>query len=572
MSFPAVPDVVSNSIGVPGILDRVVSLGAARAPVQTFERSIESDFTGRRAQTANRDVSLRNDRYAKLYLEIHGRMPRCARGDDVVPRAAHRQPLNLDDGAAEYQYDVTRGALRDAAPNGLERIRSKKAERGPSGGADNSGPTVDTNQSEREAPFRALFESNPVAMWVLDRESLRFTAVNAAAMKQLGYTLERFLQMTLRDICPPGEEDWACSKVTLFESEQQSVEPRRYVKADGCLADVVVHWQTLTYRERRAVLASVVDATDGKRAQGDGFRDWELLDSIVENIPSALFVKEPREHRYVFVNRRCEQLLGIPREELIGKTDQELFAMNEGGRVLARERDALHGGSRGRCKETIWTRSNGTRDIAIQRTTIGSGHGESKYLLGVADDVTLPRPQTKGALPPATRAKLRDVLTDLPNRAAFARMAAITLNWARAREGGFATVRLDLERSRELEESLGRCAGDALLREVAKRLKSSRERAFLARIGGDSFALLCADGPQPQGAITLVGDLLAAMEDEFEVEGQRIQLNLSVGISRYPTDGDDASVLLEKAGVALRRAKAYGGGARIFDIRADGQV
>jgi diguanylate cyclase (GGDEF)-like protein len=163
-----------------------------------------------------------------------------------------------------------------------------------------------------------------------------------------------------------------------------------------------------------------------------------------------------------------------------------------------------------------------------------------------------------------------DTLTDLPNRAAFAERLAATLEAARAANGNFAVFCIDLDRFKEVNDVFGHSLGDALLREVARRLRAAAEGAFVARPGGDEFTLIVSDGPQPATAAATADRLLAAFADDIETDGHRLRTGLSIGIAIYPNDGADAATLLGNADAALYRAKAEGRGTiRFFEAEMD---
>ena len=157
-----------------------------------------------------------------------------------------------------------------------------------------------------------------------------------------------------------------------------------------------------------------------------------------------------------------------------------------------------------------------------------------------------------------------DNLTDLPNRAAFNECFAATLDRAAASGEQFAILSVDLDRFKEANDAYGHSVGDALLREVARRLQAAAAGAFLARIGGDEFTLIVTDGAQPAAAAALAERLLAAFVDDFEVEGRQLQIGLSIGGAVYPTDGTDAKTLMVNADTALYRAKAEMRGSVLF--------
>lgn len=149
-----------------------------------------------------------------------------------------------------------------------------------------------------------------------------------------------------------------------------------------------------------------------------------------------------------------------------------------------------------------------------------------------------------------------DTLTDLPNRATFNDAMDAALDRAGASSEKFAVLSIDLNRFKEANDNYGHLVGDALLCEVARRLQTAAEGAFIARIGGDEFTLIVTDGSQPAAAAALAKRLLDAFVEDFVVEDCRQKLDLSIGVAIYPTDGVDAKTLLANSDIALYRAKA----------------
>ena len=157
-----------------------------------------------------------------------------------------------------------------------------------------------------------------------------------------------------------------------------------------------------------------------------------------------------------------------------------------------------------------------------------------------------------------------DTLTGLPNRTAFNEYFAATLERSATSGEQFAILSVDLDRFKEANDAYGHSVGDALLRQVARRLQEAARGTFLARVGGDEFAVVVSAGPQPAAAATLAERLLTAFADEFEIEDQRIQISLTIGGVVYPTDGADAKTLMVNVDAALYRAKSEMRGVVVF--------
>jgi diguanylate cyclase (GGDEF)-like protein len=153
-----------------------------------------------------------------------------------------------------------------------------------------------------------------------------------------------------------------------------------------------------------------------------------------------------------------------------------------------------------------------------------------------------------------------DLLTGLANRTLF--MEKIEEAGARLRRHGepFTVVMLDLDRFKNVNDSLGHPAGDALLKEMAQRLKASlRETDVLARLGGDEFAILQNGGAaQRDDAITLSVRIIDLVAQPFDLDGHKVSVGASIGIALAPQDGVEPDELLKKADLALYLTKSEG--------------
>jgi diguanylate cyclase (GGDEF)-like protein len=150
---------------------------------------------------------------------------------------------------------------------------------------------------------------------------------------------------------------------------------------------------------------------------------------------------------------------------------------------------------------------------------------------------------------------LHDALTGLPNRLLLAERLGEALVSARAAREQVAVLILDLDHFKEVNETFGMQAGDRLLEQVGPRLRAEiRAEDMVARLSGDEFAVLMTN-TDATAATVKAQCLLEALERPFEVEGQHLDVAISIGISIFPDDGDDANTLLRRADIALFVAK-----------------
>ena len=153
-----------------------------------------------------------------------------------------------------------------------------------------------------------------------------------------------------------------------------------------------------------------------------------------------------------------------------------------------------------------------------------------------------------------------DALTGLPNRLLADDRLRLSVALAERDGRSVALLYLDLDRFKLINDTLGHQTGDALLKQVAERLKSSvRESDTAARVGGDEFIVILHTVTHPEDTTTVAMKIIDTMRPRFVVEGHEIYLGCSVGIALFPDHGPDTDALLRHADVAMYRAKADGG-------------
>jgi CRP/FNR family cyclic AMP-dependent transcriptional regulator len=154
-----------------------------------------------------------------------------------------------------------------------------------------------------------------------------------------------------------------------------------------------------------------------------------------------------------------------------------------------------------------------------------------------------------------------DAATDLPNRSLLVDRLARTLALSKRYGRRLAVLVLNLDRFKEINDSLGRAIGDQAIRQISDRLvKCARSSDTVSRVGADKFVVLLAELKGLEDAPVSAGKLIAAVTAPLEIAGHEVHLTLSVGVSIYPDDGDDAETLMKRAGTAMSCAKAEGPG------------
>ncbi|MBI5057842.1 MAG: GGDEF domain-containing protein [Nitrospirae bacterium] len=152
-----------------------------------------------------------------------------------------------------------------------------------------------------------------------------------------------------------------------------------------------------------------------------------------------------------------------------------------------------------------------------------------------------------------------DALTGLPNRTLFADHLNLSLSQASRSGHMVAVLYLDLDNFKTINDSLGHSVGDQLLKAAAKRLQSClRESDTVARLGGDEYVILLPVTTHEKDIVVTVTKIISAFQELFLINGHKLHVTVSVGISLYPPDGKDIDTLLKKADTAMYKAKERG--------------
>ncbi len=152
-----------------------------------------------------------------------------------------------------------------------------------------------------------------------------------------------------------------------------------------------------------------------------------------------------------------------------------------------------------------------------------------------------------------------DGLTGLPNRSFFSKMLTRSIKLAQRQQRQLAVLFLDLDRFKQINDTLGHEAGDQLLKEVARRLESClRDSDTVARLGGDEFVVLLPELGLGEYAAVVAQKILTLLAEPFSLVGQEFRVTASIGICTYPADGEDEQTLTKHADIAMYQAKEEG--------------
>src|SRR5258708_1106178 len=241
------------------------------------------------------------------------------------------------------------------------------------------------------AEIESLYNEAPCGYHSVDRSGT-FVRINDTELSWLGYRREEIVgKMKFIDVVAPE-----CAQIVL-EHFPRLVQGGRatdleytMVRKDGSTFPVSVNAAPVLDARGNFVMSrtTMFDTTAIKRTAHQLKQTNAFLDAVVENIPSMIFVKEAQTLRFARINRAEEELLGMPREALIGKSDHELFPKEQADLFVAKDREALATHGTVEIAEENVTTADDTRILRTRKIGLRDAHGRPQYLLGISDDIT----------------------------------------------------------------------------------------------------------------------------------------------------------------------------------------
>jgi diguanylate cyclase (GGDEF)-like protein/PAS domain S-box-containing protein len=302
--------------------------------------------------------------------------------------------------------------------------------------------------------------------------------------------------------------------------------------------------------EIRYLLSITSDITD-EQAHADEIR---LASKVFETTADAIILSDA-DDRVVVVNAAFTKLTGFTADEMIGRLIPDSpfrpIDVSEYEMRLARLHcDGVVTGEVPRC------RKDGTPlALWLTATIVRDANGAVINYVRVFTDIS-PLKESQKKLEQLAN---YDPLTGLPNRRFLHERLERSMQRARRASDGLALMFIDLDGFKDVNDLSGHDCGDRLLQEVAHRLQGClRENDFVARFGGDEFAILIEHASLPDDAERIANRIIAELSLPVNIGGRRFRATASIGIAQCPKDGNDPSTLLKHADIAMYRAKRDG--------------
>ncbi|HZH32385.1 MAG TPA: PAS domain S-box protein [Pyrinomonadaceae bacterium] len=411
---------------------------------------------------------------------------------------------------------------------------------------------------ESEERYRELFENANDVIFTTDL-ACRFLSVNPAVEKVTGYTCAEISRMSFTEMFAPEcvEDSREMMKRKLAGDEATTCYETEIVSKSGERVLLELSTQLITDDEGTPIGVQGIarDGTKRKRAERALRESEERYRELFENANDLIYTHD-LQGNFTSLNKTGERIIGYTREEAASLNIAQVIAPEH--LALARQMMVREGAfDEATVYEVDIIAKDGRRVPLEVSTRLVYQNGEPCGVQGIARDIA-ERKHTEAKL---LHNAYHDALTGLPNRTLFTDHLQMAVERARRHaEFVFAVLFLDLDRFKNVNDSLGHTVGDHLLVALSRRLQHClRPSDVVARLGGDEFAILLNDiGAQPGEAVSLAERVQRELMQPFNLGGHEVFTTASIGIALSTTGYETPEAVLRDADTVMYRAKAQG--------------
>jgi len=404
------------------------------------------------------------------------------------------------------------------------------------------------------ANFRQLFQKSDDAI-LLVRDGL-IEEANPAALHLFNCPdPATFIGRRLADFSPLQQPGGALSEGSARRLEEQAHQHGncrydwRYLDCGGKLFWAEVLMTSVTLNHEHLFYVLVRDISVRKSAE----RTLYLAAQVFENSRDAILLTDHDRH-VISINRAYSEITGFGSDDMLGKP-LSVYHSGEDETFFRAVWDQIY--ATDHWQGEIWSRrkSGELFPAWLALTAIRDSHDQISNYMAIVSDIT----ERKRSEEQTRHLAEHDFLTDLPNRVLLLDRLSLALSVARRNGSMLAILFLDLDRFKQINDTLGHQVGDQLLKEVAARLlKCVRKVDTVSRQGGDEFVIILADIGGIDHAAHVAGTIRQAICQPYAIGEHDMHVSTSIGVSIFPSDGDDIDTLVKNADIAMYHAKQGG--------------
>ena len=409
----------------------------------------------------------------------------------------------------------------------------------------------DRELRDNEKKYRLLVDNLPQSIFYKNA-ALDYVSCNLRYANELGIAPEQIAGKTDFDFFPRELAERYRAIDHEVMSSGKTLEREELSVKDGDTRHI--HTVTTPLHDERGGIVGILGIFWDVTEQRNADEKQRQAAAVFESTAEGMMIVDAEGH-LVSANKAFSSITGYAQEEVLGRTPRFLYAGPEDDELFhsvwpqVMERGQWQGELTARRKDgelfPQWLTVSAVRDE----------RGALTHYVAVFTDITvLKRSQMQ-----LDHLAHHDPLTDLPNRVLFNMRLNHAISAARRADRRVGVLFLDLDRFKNVNDTLGHPVGDLLLQQVAHRFKERmREVDTIARTGGDEFVVIAEEIVSPADVAQIAQKLLAVFEQVFRVGTSDIHLGASIGISLFPEDGTEAETLVKNADIAMYRAKERG--------------
>lgn len=403
--------------------------------------------------------------------------------------------------------------------------------------------------------LRGLCSNALIGVYVIQDE--HFVFVNSRLADLFGYTQQELCNgMGPQQLTAPGDRAVVREEIDrrLAGVSQSSHYAFRGICKNGTQFDAEVFGVSTSFGGRTAIIGMLLDVSERNTASRALQDQLQFITRLIDTIPNPVFYKD-EAGRYIGCNVAFEQFIGKPREQLVGLSVFDMSPPDLAERYHAADQKLFD--VRGtQVYEAQVEYADGERhDVMFYKATFDKADGSLGGLVGLILDIS-ERKRMEQAI---WREANYDALTGLPNLRLLRDRLAEELERARRKGGILALLFIDLDRFKEVNDTLGHHVGDQLLIQAAERINAVvRSSDTVSRQGGDEFVVILPDISDVQSAGMVASKIIRLLGLPFLLGSNQVYVSASIGIALYPDDSTQQETLVSFADQAMYAAKAGG--------------
>ncbi|NNM83248.1 MAG: EAL domain-containing protein [Burkholderiales bacterium] len=409
---------------------------------------------------------------------------------------------------------------------------------------------------EGQEYYRMIFDESADAIVLADASSGEILDLNPAMERLCGWKKSELVGKHQKVLHPDESGEFTCSFEKHRSGDAGEVLESKVLTRSGEIRHVAVHAAVLHISGRKTLLGFFRDISEKKRIDGklvESGQQLRLYARIFEQSGQGIVIAG-KDGTIVEINPAVTRMTGFSREELIGQKP-DLFASGLYDRDFYREmwgqieRSGFWQGELSERRKdgslfSTWTSISAIRDE----------EGSVANYIAIFGDLS----ENRAFEERVNQLAYFDSLTGLPNRMLLSDRTDSAIRAAEREKSSLALLMLDLDRFRNINDTLGHPFGDRLLRETAARFRNAlREEDTVSRLGGDEFHILLP-GCDAEAAAGVARKLLDCFSTPFKIDAHELDITASIGIALFPEDGQNFEMLFRSAETAMYRAKEEG--------------